>query len=204
MVPLLTISPILQCVILCKEIHSSSFPVGNYGNITLALGVTKIQSLSPFFPQLNCMAFISKMFHKSACSQFWPILSKMSINLCLTVDKLLQAKLLPTLVYNLAHEQCLPPMQGRCFWFSRVPKSQRHPQGRGLLLRSRATYQEPVLCTDFSKQLRVTRNTVARQALSVRWEWCETRAELGDKNLRSLRAEVHSNFVIWFKEITLQ
>jgi len=91
---LLIISPVLKCIMLCKKLHSNScqLEVTETSHWPLVL-VTKMQCLSLLF---SSMAFILKMFHKSACGRFWPTLSKVSIVLCLTVDKLLRAELLPT------------------------------------------------------------------------------------------------------------
>lgn len=65
-----------------------------------------------FFSRVNCLALISKIFHKGECGQFCHILSKMSAHFCLTV--LLLAELLPSPVDNPVGEHCLPPMQGKC------------------------------------------------------------------------------------------
>lgn len=92
---------------------------------------TQMQCPSPCFHHLNYMASISNMFHKGVCCQFWPTLLKISINLCLTVNKLLQAKVWPAPASNAADEQQFSPTQVRRPWFSRVSQVTATSPGKG-------------------------------------------------------------------------
>lgn len=129
------------------------------------------------------------------------MLSKMSTKSCLAVNNLLKAKLLPAPVCNSAEELCLPSMQGQRSVLCKISKPQWLLWG---MCFAPWVWSDPPEATALHKFQQTLERWHTAVALSIcrdsentkgtncqiRKVWNQSRAEMGDKNLRSVSRKV--------------